>query len=162
MITLRLLMTDGVLGRLLWTYASDGQVRERVGMADLLADLLRLGMIRWHRRHAKAGQGGFEVEVRFEPAESRLSFVSVRREGGGPESPVRNESALPEAGRLERILWDHSAVGRTVVWVRPGGERLHVGLGADGVYEFAALAALARRHHQTVWRAVAVRAGNAR
>jgi glycosyl transferase family 1 len=153
-ITLRLLMADGVLRRLLWTYASDGQARRQVAMADILADLLRLGIIRWHRRHPTAGGSAFDVGVHYEPAERRLSFVSVRRERCGPESPARDDSVLPDAGKLEQIVWDHSAVGRTVAWVRSSGERLHVGLGADGIYEFAAIATLARRDHKAVWRAL--------
>jgi hypothetical protein len=155
--TLRLLLEDGALRRLLWSYAGDGQARRQIGMADLLADLLRLGIIRWHRRHPKAGERAFDVEVHYEPAEGRLSFVSVRREPVGPESPPRAHSVLPDAGNLDRVVWDHSAIGPAVAWMGTRGERLHVGLGADGSYEFAAIETLARRHHKAVWRALAAR-----
>jgi hypothetical protein len=146
-----------VLRRLLWAYATDTQARRQVSMADVLADVLRLGIIRWHRRSPRAGARAFDVEVHYEPAEGRLRFVSTRREQCGPESPARSGAVLPDAGPLQRIVWDHSAVGRTVAWVLPSGERLHVGMGADGVYEFASIGMLARHDHTGVWRALVVR-----
>lgn len=156
-LALRLLIADGVLRRLLWAYASDGEARRQVGIADVLADLLRLGIIRWYRRYPRAGEQAFDVDVQYEPVERRLLFVSVRRRQTAPESRTGGGAVLDDAGKLEQIVWDHSAVGRTVLWAPPSGQRLHVGVGADGIYEFAAIGALARRDPKGRWRALVVR-----
>jgi Glycosyl transferases group 1 len=156
-LAVRLLMADGVLRRLLWAYASDGEARRQVGIADVLADLLRLGIIRWHRKYLRAGDGAFDVEVQYEPMGRRLLFVSVGRRQCAPESPTRSGAVLHDTGKLEHIVWDHSAVGRTMVWVPSRGQRLHVGMGANGIYEFAAIGTLVRHDHTGVWRTLIAR-----
>jgi len=121
---------------------------------------LRLGIVRWHRRPAKAGSSAFEVEVHYEPAKGRLSFVSVRHEKCGRSSST-GDASVPKAGKLQEIVWDHSAIDHTVGWTRSSGDRLSVYLGPNGVYEFVAIEALARHHEDAIWRAVGTRVADA-
>jgi hypothetical protein len=159
-LTLRLVMADGALRRLLWEYAKDRQVQRKVGMTEFLADVLRFGIVRSHRSRRKAGSSGFEVEVHYEPADGRLSFVSVRHERGGRSSSMGG-CPVSKAGKLREIVWDHSAIDHTVAWTRSSGDRLSVYLGPNGIYEFVAIEALARRHEDAIWRAVMTRVADA-
>lgn len=142
-LTVRLVMTDRVLRRVLWEYARDANIRRHVRLADALADVLRLGILRHHRM--APGTGGFEIDIRYEPAEGTLWFVSVLARPGQGRQPSREESPGPNVDSPERIVWNHSAVSDWVLWARTRGEQLSVYLGPNGVYEFAALGALIRR-----------------
>ena len=141
--TVRLLMTDRVLRRLLWEYVKDGSIRRHVNLAEVLADLLRLGILRRHRM--TPSDSGFRVEVRYEPAEATLLFVSAMARLVQGRGPSMDESPLPKVGSVERIVWDHSGVAQSVLWARRRGTPLSVHLGPLGIYEFAAIGTLIRR-----------------
>lgn len=142
LLTVRLLMTDRVLRRLLWEYVKDGHIRRHVRLAEVLAELLRLGILR-HRMIPSAS--GFRVDVRYEPAEATLLFVSAMARPAQGRRPSMDESPLPKVGSVERIVWDHSGVAQSVLWARRRGTPLSVHLGPLGIYEFAAVGALIRR-----------------
>lgn len=143
LLTVRLLMTHRVLRRVLWEYLKDGHLRRQVSLTKALADLLRLGILRRHRM--TPSDSGFRVEVRYEPAEGTLLFVSALARPVQGRRPSMEESPLPKVGAVERIVWDHSGVAQSVLWAGRRGTHLSVPLGSDGIYEFAAIGTLIRR-----------------
>jgi hypothetical protein len=149
---LRLVMADRMLRRLLWEYVRDRQIQRQVGLADVLADLLRLGILRWHRMTPITSE--FRVNVQYEPAEGRLLLVSAMKHPGQGSQSSMEESPVRKVDSLKQIVWDHSAVAHSVLWTGRRGEQLSVYLGPDGVYEFVAIEALTRRHEEVVGRAV--------
>jgi glycosyltransferase involved in cell wall biosynthesis len=142
LLTVRLLMTHRILRRMLWEYLKDGQIRRHVRLPDVLADLLRLGIL---RDRTKSSANGFEIEVRYEPAKATLLCVSVMALPAQGRRPSMGESPLPKVGPVERIVWDHSGVAHSVLWARRRGADLSVHLGPQGIYEFEAIRALTRR-----------------
>lgn len=142
LLTVRLLRTHRILRRVLWQYMTDRLLRRDVRLKEVLADLLRLGIL---RDRMIPSASGFEIDVRYEPAKATLTFVSAM---AGPvqgrRSPVEG-APLSNVGPVERLVWDHSGVAHSVFWPRRRGAHLSVHLGPQGIYEFAAIGALMRR-----------------
>jgi hypothetical protein len=143
LLTVRLLVTDRVLQRVLWEYVKDRDIRRQLSLRKALADLLRLGILRRHRMTPT--DSGFRVDIRYDPAEGTLVFLSdmARSPLGRQCSP--DASPVPTLHSVERIVWDHSAVADSVLWPRRRGAHLSVRLGPRGVYTFSVIEALTRR-----------------
>jgi hypothetical protein len=145
----------GVVGLLVKTIASDASVRrlvvlllrqpDRPPLRRLTDDVLRLGVLK--RVHAESTAGRCLWQIRPELSAGTL----VLRTEPGPAPQATLEPQAP----YTQVLWDHSAIATSVA-LDPGVPKLgSVRLGADGRYEFAALAAVASNHRQAFEQAFA-------
>lgn len=130
------------LRQIAWWYARDGRLRAQVPAAALARDLAKLGMIQ--RAHAGSICGRwFRVDARVQ-SDGTLMLSSRRTEDAVITSTDEEILAAAREGRITRVVWDHSRIGRcvyfpvaSIVWVPFGG--------LGGINEMAALAAVLRR-----------------
>jgi hypothetical protein len=125
------------LRRLALTYVRDEKARRMVSGRQLLRDMLRASLL---REGARAGL--WDVEAVVTPDGSTLILRSTPSAETRPGQITYHE---PSNG-ARRLVWDHSRVDDSVVTPLLGGEPLSIPVGDAGVYEFAALAELARRY----------------
>ncbi len=156
------IMVDEALRTLLVAYLAERQVRRAVKLDELLADLLRLSIVRRLLR-GEGGEGaGFSVVISCDPETAVLMFQS-RRVGHEHHGHARGTScetsiARTWSGRAPReIVWDHSAIAKYAPCFGGYSAQLSVYLGPSGVYQFSALAVLARRYPERVWAALVPR-----
>lgn len=146
---------DSDLRALLLAYFGDPASRRMVRSDVLLGDLVRLDVIRRAMRTPSAV--GFAVRAGYDAERSQWTYESLplHSDPGHPASGGRD--ALPAGAPLQRIIWDHRDVGRSVSWRSGtvGGGTIPVG--PAGVHDFTALVMLAARQPQLVWRALGAR-----
>lgn len=156
--TIGLLRRDAELRRLALAYAGCAEVRRRFGLARLVHDLLRLGIVRAAHVGRPVTTEWFSVVPSFDP-DGTLTFRG--RPSGGESEPTEpvDAAGLISEGRVTTVLWDHSPVGG-LVFVRRrrrGNLGLQVGYhGLLGIYYFGVVSALAEKAPETVGAALDV------
>jgi hypothetical protein len=153
LVGLRLLLRDRSLRRIVAVYLGDRRLWRQIGLSQLLADVLRVGII---QRVLRSKDTGFRLSVRYERLHERLRFESVllsTEDFGGVAALDGVRSSRGQAP-LGEIIWDHSAIGDAVPCLVDGCDHLSAYLGPEGVYDFPALSVLAAGHADVVWRAV--------
>ena len=115
--------------------------------AAVAADVLRLHVL-WE---IQAGQSGsaepFRVTASYDEGARRLRLVSVPTDPWGRDANGNGVGAFSRestpairaalaAGELRSFEWDHSGVGRFVLWEMKPSRYYLVRLGRDGVYRF--------------------------
>jgi hypothetical protein len=137
-VALRLALATPARRRLLLDYARDAAVRRDLTAHDLLADLLRLGLLEAERRT-------FRLEPALEDGGRRLLLYS--RANGEPKSDLAASAdevdAALRSGGVSTVVWDHSALGSYVPL--PGRRQLQLRVGVADSHRFQALAAAMRR-----------------
>ena len=136
----RLIATNRAYLQILATYITSGPLRSAVTVDAVMADLLRIEML---RRSVRAADG-FEVHLRRD-LDGQWSYVSV---------PVAAAVDVSLAGIVEgvpaSVTWDHSAVSDSLDVQSLAGRRISISLGANGVYAFNTLVAIATVAPQAV------------
>jgi len=147
-IALRFALGTRALRTLLFLYLRDHKARGNIKLKHLLRDLLRLGIVQRAQTGTLATGELFQVSVHLNPAKGRLTFVSQRADNPGSSQAVERPSGTSfrstlestlHSGRLEMIVWDHSALGDHVLGALTHSRRLKISLGPNGVYRFQAL-----------------------
>ena len=132
-------------------YLMDEPLRRQIAYHELMNDLLKLDIVRRARTHTLRARLPFRVSVGFDAGSGVVTLTSSRLSEEDPETG-RNGSVppgLPEAlrgGRVQLMIWDHSALSLQIVYAPFGREWVTVGLGVGGIHRFGALIELARRH----------------
>ena len=124
--TVRAVLTSKELRRLLRAYLTLPEARAEAPLDLLLKDLFRLRLL---------GQSGTDLEL-----DTDRKTLVYRTNTSGSRNGVALDAATVQS--LERIVWDHSAVGTSVTSKQ--GPRISVTLDG-GRYEFQALLLVARR-----------------
>jgi hypothetical protein len=138
------LLQDARLCRIVLAWAARVPIRSSIPLDQMLADILRLGMLR--RTMAHGGGGGFVVRAYYDPKRNELRFQSEQSDAGLAPAPALEISRWRlRKGPIGAIVWDHSPVG---VWLHG------IQLGPSGVYRFEALSRLARIEPDVVWNAL--------
>jgi hypothetical protein len=138
---LRALTSNRALVRTLVSAATTGRLRPAESRL-LLKDLLRLSVM--ERFAAAQRRSGGRWRIRATVSDHTLLLRSEPGENKTPSEIMRNRD-------IERVIWDHSAVGESVP-ISPGNPWLgHAFLGDDGRYEFTALERLAARGVPVPW-----------
>jgi len=143
LLTARLFLGDARLRRLAWDAASEGGLIGRVGVGTIVSDLVKLGLL----RRARTGNLDVGGNVVMAVSGDALCFRTVPRGSAEPTDLDPTETAL-----VQKIVWDHSSVGRRLVLPGPG--HLDFAFGLDGVEPFIALAELLHNHREHVLEAV--------
>jgi len=153
LVALQLILRVRSLRQLLFAYLHDRQTVRTVGFDQVLADLLRLGIVRQAQTSTLTASEPFRISVCFEPEKEKLTLKSRRAEerdsGKEPLWPAL-ESALRE-GHVKTMVWDHSALGRSVSYPFSRRKCVTIAVGQYGIHRFEALAALARRFPERTW-----------
>ena len=55
---------------------------------------------------------------------------------------------------LKKVVWDHSAIGSSIIYPLSKTRRLTIALEPDGVYEFKTLPVLAKQFPMEMWQAL--------
>ena len=110
-----------------------------MGRSELMPEMLKLGLLRQALQGELNTHDQFVVKAEFDVGMGVLRFVS--RPGVEPESVDTALPAAMEGAKLERVEWDHSAVGKTV---QLANSQVEIAIGLDGVEQFGAVAKLAR------------------
>jgi hypothetical protein len=130
--------------RRLWRRWRAAQRRRGGGATtDLVADIIRLGLLGELRR-ARA-DAPIRVELRLADGPGALSVVSLPVAAFAAGRPVGIEEASRaiRRGSVRRIFWDHSSQGDTLVYRPVPGVALPFNMEARGRYQFRTLASLA-------------------
>jgi hypothetical protein len=141
---------DPDLRRLVWRYISAGRARPAVAPRRLLADILKLHLLRRAQVGGSEVSIPFKVTAEFQPGGEVMFRTRPTGSPTGETAPDigdRDFSSIEAAirdGHLRKLSWDHSTVsGR--VGLRIGNRRtLHLG-GASGFNSLDALAVVANR-----------------
>jgi hypothetical protein len=120
-------------------------VRRSVAAWRLTDDLLKIDIARRARGGTLVARQPFDVRVDFDATAGVLTLTSFGMSGALPPSALAPgvEEAVVE-GRVQVIVWDHTAVARDIVYSIKPGQWFHVGLGVDGVHRFEALSGVYR------------------
>jgi hypothetical protein len=137
-----LLMLRHLLARdsLRWVargYLGDRRSRRAVNARGLLRDVLRASML-----FESVRLGRFRILAKHDAADGTLLLRSVPVADGDASERHEPLTARP----IDRVVWDHSAVGVSIVSPVPRRRPVPIPLGSGGRYEFTALAAIAARH----------------
>lgn len=149
-VALRLILTEPSLRAVLVRYLASRKARSAAGMDVVVEDLLKLRLL----SYAVAGElptaEPSRVAVAWSDATLLFRSATSAEEHATPVSPVET----PSWDRVDRIVWDHSAVASRVRC--PGWPHLSVALADEGVYEFHALAALTAHLPGPIERAIRI------
>jgi hypothetical protein len=127
-------------------YLRNHRIRRGAEAWRLTDDLLKIDIARRARAGTLVTHPPFGVRVDFDPALAVLQLTSFRCVGEAPPmAPLAPDvEAAVLGGRVQTLVWDHSAVSSHVVYSIRRGVALNVALGTQGVFGFAALSALVR------------------
>ena len=139
--TVRSVFDSSDLRNLFRAYLGSSEARAEAPVHLLLKDCFRLRLVAESGTSVELEQNGRTLVYRTDPAGSRNGVVL--------------DAAT--VGLLERIVWDHSAVGASVT--SKDNPRISVALGNDGVHEFEVLPSVARRFPELAARALRRAAG---
>src|SRR5207247_4170028 len=126
--------------------------RARMSLARLLEELLDLYVLMCAVQGKSVFRETFTVTSQFDTAEGALRFISK-----APESPRSNNESKSRGhqaeidGAINRVEWDHSAVGGIVTLKRP---EIRVGIGRDGLKRYDMLVEIGRRRPDLLRRAL--------
>jgi hypothetical protein len=162
-VALRIALGLPELTKVLVCYATDAR---GAGLRTMAADLVRLGIVGQAERRCLTAGHPFRVVAGFDAGTGHLTIVSVRadqaagqrREGCGPENRRAGDIAWEEVegalgeGRVKSISWNHAALGLYVPYAVTRSKWVHFRLGQHGVYHFAAMSELVRRHPEPMAR----------
>jgi len=116
-------------------YVVDRRMRRSAQVDVLLEDLLKMDLL----KRACASPNGFHVNLQVSADSGQWSYVSTNGPRSGTLAGIQAQLPPQEVNRLS---WDHSAIGNSVVIPTRFGKPVTVYLGEDGIYEFKALTGL--------------------
>jgi hypothetical protein len=127
-------------------YVRHRRIRRGAQAWRLTDDLLKVDIARRARAGTLVTHPRFGILVEFDPALAVLQLTSFRCVNDPPPSsplaPDVEEAVL--GGRVQTMVWDHSAVSNHIVYSIRHGVSLDVALGTQGVFDFMALSAVLR------------------
>ncbi len=144
----RVVLRTPCLRALVVAYLRDAGMRAGVSAWHLAEDLMKIDIVRRARGGTLRARQPFAVGVEFDD-DSGVLLLTSRDESGEPtpsRSPVpwEVERAILD-GRVQLIVWDHTAVAYGIICEMWPGWWLPVGLGFGGVWRFDALSAVYSR-----------------
>ena len=125
--------------------------RQGFSRAGLLDELLDFSLLVRAARGSLESREKFTVVSAFVRSQSLLRFTSEPVHGQGvPEQSADSREALLH-GSLERIEWNHMALGGTVTLARP---KIMIGIGREGLKQFDLLVQIGKRRPELLRRAL--------
>jgi hypothetical protein len=121
----------------LFAYVFNSRIRRRVGFRGYVRELwLWLGLSQVQKAQAYVPEP-FWVEAKLEGAVLRFTSHRGISAGGTVEQRRVIESAWAQArhGGIDRVEWDHRALGKVFAWQLPGRPWQGVRLGEEGLQE---------------------------
>ncbi len=156
----RIILSNRSLARILRNYLLHDELRREIGLARLLNDLLRLGLLQAITRGRFSPDAGAEIDVSFDTQDNTL-LVRSKPASNAAQSKVDGtglahigEAMEQGAAIFKRIVWNHSAIGHSIIYPLSRYLRLTISLEPKGVYEFTALSAFARQFPKEAWQAL--------
>lgn len=133
---------------------TDRELRRRVRFTALLKDILKLVAVGRARYGAQAVRGRFTVAVQVDPIHGKLLFESrpvhaadraETERGSTTDESWAHAAMLVRQGRLETMIWNHTALGGDVRVRLVPGIGLVLSVGEYDWYSFDSFVELARR-----------------
>ncbi|HEU4683065.1 MAG TPA: hypothetical protein VFS39_01005 [Nitrospira sp.] len=150
-VLIRLVWGSWLTRDMLVHYLSTQKLRKQISPYRLLGDLLTLRLLQEVRVGTASAGTESHVEVRFDDESEVLVFYT--RPGLKPD-----EHSSPSCRHVSRsmprprsVVWDHSAVGRQVLYPFVASKRLAFQIGSYGTYTFETMSSLMRSLPDDVW-----------
>lgn len=159
-LVLKLILANRALLRIFVYYLRYGHLRRIIRLEWLLEDLLKLGLLQGVQVGKWMDMTDVRIDVCYKSSGDALVFrstpVSKAGDDGRDGMGLNGVGNAIEKGNvvLRKIVWDHSAIGNSIIYPLSRTRRLTISLEPDGVYEFTALSAFARQFPKQAWQAL--------
>ncbi|MGQ0812305.1 MAG: hypothetical protein ACT4OO_13930 [Nitrospiraceae bacterium] len=150
-VTVNLILGSTLTRDMLIHFLSTRTLRDHVSAYRLLGDLLAFRLL----QEVQVGTLSIEPEVHVDVSYDRASeaLVFITRSGVGSVQLHREDrvNALSDIERPQWVVWDHSAIGRQVLYPFIASKRLAFQIGPYGTHTFETLSTLVRSLPESLW-----------
>ncbi|MEX5219329.1 MAG: hypothetical protein NW701_15990 [Nitrospira sp.] len=149
-LALRLIASSPRVRRLVKIVAGDKSLREKLRLRDLLLDCFMLRILQQLNDGRVKGLGKVHLTVDWQEAKGEVIFKSQSIDKLTEQDRAILRCPLgtwaEQIGPPDRIVWDHSAIGREVLYPVFRSKRITLPIGDNGIYRFRTLPLLARQY----------------
>jgi hypothetical protein len=149
-LALRLIVSSPQVRRLVKIVAGDKTLRGKLRVRDLLLDCFMLRILQQLNDGRVKGLSGVRLTVDWQGARGAVIFKSRSMDNATQEDRAVLRCPLDtwaeQIRSPDRIVWDHSAIGREVLYPVFRSKRVTLPIGENGIYRFRTLPLLARQY----------------
>lgn len=132
-------------------YLSTRKLRNQISLYRLASDLLAFRLLQAVQEGTASADSAMHVEGRYDRASEALVFFTRPGVLSAQQHQKSHIDSLGVTNRPRSVVWDHSAMGRQVLYPFVASKRLTFQIGSYGTHTFETLGALIRSLPDSLW-----------